>query len=337
MSKKTERIDYPDGGWGLFEKVDGINHGWWRFYYPNGKVKWERHYERGLQSGPERHYDTNSTLQEEKIFRRDVLHGPWRTFERGKETLHGNFKYGYPVQRLENPLNPEFKSILRPWYNIEDASDVNMDEARAKLALPSIAIERGRTLTDAESRRANGSLIGTVTVLGRSEPWPVFQDKPLSPIMQLACAEMPIIQPWFDGFDYVTVFAANDIVADIGQDIVVRRYKPGEYVPISAAPRHEELGPVSAAQLNVVTSMPDSNDLPPWYRQMDRPFDYEQKLSTRVGGWPGWIQFASIISLPRFLFQVDSNLFDYWECGDGTIHYIFEGDSESLVYFNEMC
>ena len=97
-------------------------------------------------------------------------------------------------------------------------------------------------------------------------------------------------------------------------------------------------------------SYPDENDLPPGLKVfLEDSGDPEQvltqeeseKLNSRLGGWPGWVQSGRLSSYGKFAFQVDSLDVEGWECGDCTIHYFFmNGNGNGISRFSwcqEMC
>ena len=90
-------------------------------------------------------------------------------------------------------------------------------------------------------------------------------------------------------------------------------------------------------------SYPDENDSPPGLKVfLEDSGDPEQfltqedseKLNSRLGGWPGWLQFSRLSGFGKFAFQVDSLDVENWDCGDCTIHYFFLNGSEGVMNDN---
>lgn len=94
----------------------------------------------------------------------------------------------------------------------------------------------------------------------------------------------------------------------------------------------------------MIVSYPDENDLPPGMREFlkrsgdfGQILDQEEKLTSRLGGWPGWVQVGRLSGFGRFAFQVDSLDLEDWDCGDCTIHYFFREDAGGFSWCQEMC
>ena len=64
----------------------------------------------------------------------------------------------------------------------------------------------------------------------------------------------------------------------------------------------------------------------------------DEKLYSRLGGWPGWLQSGRLSGWEEFAFQVDSLDVENWDCGDCTIHYFFlNGAADGFSWCQEMC
>lgn len=79
-STPTTRTDYDKEGYALIQELNGQHHGWWMVFSKDHVKKWERFYLFGKQNGPERAWDSNGVLIEERSFKDDVLDGSWKTF-----------------------------------------------------------------------------------------------------------------------------------------------------------------------------------------------------------------------------------------------------------------
>ena len=193
-----------------------------------------------------------------------------------------------------------------------------------------------------------GSFWNHVNVMGVDEVWPKNQGEPLLPILQINCADVPLADNPLSDFSLVTLFAAaGDVLGALGEDIVVRAYGRDEpLVPIE--PPCDSLSTPSRLSLSGdLISYPDENDLPPGLKMfLEDSGDPEQvltqedseKLNSRLGGWPGWLQSGRLSEFSKFAFQVDSLDVDNWDCGDCTIHYFFlNGPKGAFSWCQEMC
>lgn len=343
MSVHTKRIDYPDGGWCEQEYRDETLHGRWIVYYPNGRIKWERVLVDGLKHGPQRSYDEAGNLTEEQIFVGDELHGTWRrAAPDGTLQLVGEFKCGYPIEALENPRNPEFIEFILPHIEI-DSGDSDLAEVTRRLRRSTVNVRAG---AEVGMPIGHQSYAGAVTVMGSKESWPTKDGIPLSPILQIACADVPIdSQPWKD-FTFITLFAVpDDVPTDLGSDLVVRSYRKSDtLVAVTPPPTARSvIDPCALDFSPPALSFPDDNDLSPALRralegdsEASAFQESDTRMGTRLSGWPTWIQSGRLVDFGTFAFQVDSLMFPGWECGDCTIHYFFLSETAEFEWIAEM-
>jgi hypothetical protein len=179
-----------------------------------------------------------------------------------------------------------------------------------------------------------------------NEKWPRHGGRPLFPILQINCADVTLTDNPLARFSFVTLFAAaGDVLGGLGEDIVVRAYGRDERI-VRAKPPCDPLdrpGKLSLAEHMV--SYPDENDLPPGLKVFleesgdnEQVLGQEEKLTSRLGGWPGWLQSGRISEFGKFAFQVDSLDVENWDCGDCTIHYFFlNGTAGGFSWCQEMC
>jgi hypothetical protein len=94
-----------------------------------------------------------------------------------------------------------------------------------------------------------------------------------------------------------------------------------------------------------MTSYPDENDLPPGLKvfleesgDSEQVLGQDEKLNSRLGGWPGWVQSGRLSGFGKFALQIDSLDVENWDCGDCTIHYFFlNGPEGAFSWCQEMC
>lgn len=281
-------------------------------------------------------------------FHLNVLHGCWKKWnKKGVETIVGDFYFGYPRQAFEETVNPDFNAFLKPYFGLEPA-----DFARKlQRILPCIRRKTIR-MKKAKLRKRDltqpGSFWNHVNVMGVDEEWPENQGEPLFPILQINCADVPLADNPLAEFSLVTLFAAAaDVLGTLGEDIVVRAYRRHEPLVQIKPPCDSLDAPSKLSLSDDLISYPDENDLPPGLKVfLEDSGDPEQvltqedseKLNSRLGGWPGWLQSGRLSGFGRFAFQVDSLDVENWDCGDCTSHYFFLNGSEgAFSWCQEMC
>jgi hypothetical protein len=236
VTREVRRIDYPDGGWCLQEYEDGELHGSWRVFHADGSVSWERQYEHGLQHGVARTFDITGRLQEEQWFVDGALHGPWTLVGADGATSVREFLFGYTVQTLRNPANPDFRDSILPLLdNAFAPTPGSAGMLLESLRKPTIGLRRGAPVPAQD--QALCSYLGHVNVLGADDPWPENDGRLLSPILQLVTSELPLRVPPWDAIDVVTIFAEPDgVPTALGDDLVVRVYRSSDRLRTVAEP-----------------------------------------------------------------------------------------------------
>lgn len=338
-------IRYADGRWCEQEYVDDELHGTWTVYHANGKKHWERQHAHGRKEGYLKEWDASGRLVEEKWFHLDELHRRWRRWdEAGAEEVVGDFILGYTRQAFEATVNPDFNALIKPHYGTEPEDFTE----RAGDLLPALrrsSIRMKKLGAPALDRSHHGSFWSYVNVLGTGEEWPRHRGRPLRPILQINCGDVTLSDNPLAGLSFVTLFAAaGGVLSELGEDIVVRAYRPGDEIMLVEPPCEPLETPRALSQADLMISYPDENDLPPGLRVfLERSGDAEhvlsqgEKLNSRLGGWPGWLQGGRLSGFGRFAFQVDSLDVEGWDCGDCTIHYFFREDAGGFSWCQEMC
>src|SRR5262249_20360336 len=156
-----------------------------------------------------------------------------------------------------------------------------------------------------------GSFWNHVNLLGAGEEWPRFRGDPLFPILQINCADVRLTDNPLSEFSFVMLFAAAaGVLRDLGEDIVVRAYAPGEELVQVEPPCDPLEAPGELSLAEAMTSFPDENDLPPGLKVFlqesgdgQQVLDQDEKLRSRLGGWPGWLQSGRLSSFGKFAFQ----------------------------------
>jgi hypothetical protein len=339
-------IRYSDGRWCEKEYVGDKLHGRWTVYFPNGERDWERQLANGRKEGYQRQWDEAGRLIEEQWFHLDELHGQWRRWDQaGNVEVVGDFIGGFPREALEQSVNVDFNQSLKPYFGVEPADcKSQIDKIVAGTERKTVRLKKSKDKRLDHSRP--GSFWNHVNVLGLDEDWPCLKGVPLAPILQIDCRKIPLPENPLSQFSFVTVFAnGNDVLYELGRDIVVRAYGLAEKTVTIEPPCDPIEAPCLVGYSTVMTSYPDENDLPPGVRVCLEDFGdqrgvltQDEKLNSRIGGWPGWLQSGRISNLGRFAFQVDSLDVEGWQCGDCTIHYFFvNDDGYGFTWVQEMC
>src|SRR5688500_2222881 len=62
----------------------------------------------------------SDALVEEQWYHLNELHGMWREWDGGgNEEIIGDFYFGYPRQAFEGTANPDFNTLIKPYYGLE--------------------------------------------------------------------------------------------------------------------------------------------------------------------------------------------------------------------------
>jgi hypothetical protein len=338
---------YDDGRWCEQEYLGDKLNGRWTVFYANGGKEWERLHEKDRKEGYFKRWDRAGRLIEEMWFHLDQLHGRWRKWDKDEaEEIVGDFYFGYPRPAFDSTRNTEFNTLIKPFYGLEPAEfAATIEDFLCRLRRPSLRMRKA-SANESLDLLKRGSFWNHVNVLGAGERWPQFRGEPLFPMLQINCDEITLSDNPLTEFSFVTLFAvAGTAAQNLGEDIVVRAYRRDELLVPTDLPC-EPLGqPCGLVLSDSVDSFPDENDLPPGMVAFLRDENsYEQvliqddKLLSRLGGWPGWLQSGRLSAFDRFAIQADSLDIENWDCGDCTIHYFFrDAKTGGFSWVQEMC
>jgi hypothetical protein len=339
-------IRYDDGRRCEQQYVDGKLHGTWTVFYANGRKEWERQHANDRKEGYLRTWDKSGRLIEEMWFHLDELHGRWKRWdEAGHEQVVGDFYFGYPRKVFEETVNTDFNTLIKPHYGLEPGAFAG--KIGSLLATIKRTTIRMKKLTEASLDLSyRGSFWNHVNLLGAGEDWPCYRGDPLFPILQLNCADVDLPDNPLAGFSFITLFAAaGGVLGNLGDDIVVRAYGLEQKL-IQVEPPCDPLeAPSKLSLAEGLTSYPDGNDLPPGLKvfleesgDSEQVLSQEEKLNSRLGGWPGWLQSGRLSGFGKFALQVDSLDVENWDCGDCTVHYFFlSRTAGDFSWCQEMC
>jgi hypothetical protein len=194
------------------------------------------------------------------------------------------------------------------------------------------------------------SWFGGKFVLPPGEPWPSSKSGPMIPLIQIAVAELPYKPLQFEGAALVQVFIdakklPRKLPAKNGDNWkLILRSDIGSLEPHSTPPEAAGLRPFPVRWRRV------ENEAPSWDEAWeDGPHDefmrrsdavdlyhasYQSHSSTKLGGWPTWIQSAVEPGGDRFVLQISSEEKPRWMAGDNGNLYIFEVDGEWLLQWD---
>ncbi|PQO46734.1 hypothetical protein [Blastopirellula marina] len=339
------KTTYDDGKWCEQEYVGDKLNGRWTVYFANGSKNWERLHKNNRKEGYFRQWTEDGRLIEEQWYHQDQLHGLWRKWdEAGNEKIVGDFYWGYPRTAFESTRNPEFNATLKPHFDSEPPELSNrIDQILGTMRRPTLRLKKDSIRQDA-GLSGKGSYWNHVSLLGADEDWPSFQGVPLHPILQIDCDEIPLGDSPLKQFSLITLFAVDDVANTLGEDIVLRAYRPNEALVPVTSPCKTLDEPAALTFAGSAAAYPDENDLPPsitaYLQDHDRDalLHHDEKLLSRLGGWPGWLQKGCLAWLDSFVLQVDSLDVENWNCGDCTIHYFFLNPTgNKFSWIQQMC
>lgn len=170
------------------------------------------------------------------------------------------------------------------------------------------------------------------------------------PLIQIAVEELPYKPPQFEGVALVQVFIdakklPRKLPAKNGDkwQLILRPDISG-LEPHSTPPGADGIRPFPVRWRRV------ENEAPSWDEAWeDGPHDefmrrsdavdlyhasYQNHSSTKIGGWPSWIQSAAQPGGERFVLQISSEEKPRWMAGDNGNLYIFEVDGEWLLQWD---
>lgn len=76
QSRKTEELNYEDGSYKRTgELKNGLNHGLWTWYFPNGQVQMKGNFEMGQREGVWQTFDSLGNLRVESYYIDNKLNG----------------------------------------------------------------------------------------------------------------------------------------------------------------------------------------------------------------------------------------------------------------------
>lgn len=194
------------------------------------------------------------------------------------------------------------------------------------------------------------SWFGGKFVLPPGESWPTSKNGPMVPLLQVAVEELPYRPPQFEGVALVQLFVdAKELPLKLpakngdGWQLILR-------TDTSILEPH--VTPPDAALLRpfAIRWRRAENDAPSWdeawedgqhekfMRRASAADAYSRKYqnhsSTKIGGWPSWIQSAVEPGGERFVLQISSEEKPRWMAGDNGNLYIFEVDGEWLLQWD---
>jgi hypothetical protein len=194
------------------------------------------------------------------------------------------------------------------------------------------------------------SWIGRVQVARPGEVWPIWNNRPMAPVCQINCGELPYRPPQLDDVALLALFVALDdqgwpdltVDAPNGRGWLLRAYETTrELVPVEEPELSKWIRPYPSRWELIAEDHPDWEDA---CRVLDEAtierlvdIDYRALVGgaatgTKVGGWPALIQ-AEIFwapgnqhpADPEYVFQVDGESKPGLSWGDRGILYIGRG------------
>jgi uncharacterized protein YwqG len=181
------------------------------------------------------------------------------------------------------------------------------------------------------------SWFGRVCVAQEQELWPVFEGKPMIPLCQINCNELPLCPETLVGVGFLTLFIGAQGLPALdtanGQGWLLRTYTAGQPLNLLEQPASLE----SSVKTFPIRWELIEKDYPCWDDAVDYIADptlldvfevnrmhFPRHYCSKIGGWPSLIQselFTAFTNKPQYVFQVDSESKAHWGWGDGGIGY----------------
>ena len=187
------------------------------------------------------------------------------------------------------------------------------------------------------------SWFGRVRVARADEAWPVHNEKPMLPLCQLNCGEMPFVPDSLSDIAFISVFISQDeLPVDMPNGVgwQLRAYPGLDGLIEVAEPRIE--GGIKRFPLRwemIESDYPSLEDviieLPANVKEnYDERFENQHR--SKVGGWPSliqseifWAPMNEHPANPEYVFQIDSEEKARWAWGDGGTGYFGRGTGEA--------
>lgn len=341
--RKVERIDYPDGGYGLFTERGDKRDGQWQVFFKTGQLKIDRNFVNNREHGITRVWNEKGQLIEEREYYHGELHGIWKKWDDDGNIIHDSeFEFGDSVTSNIS-LTGEYELLLDSLRKIspEDAA-LKHDDLIDKLSLYSSTIVE-------ESNNCNfdeiSSYIGIVTHLGKGEEWPLADGELMVPLLQVKVDELFVVPKSLEGIALLTIFGPHEFPLVDGQDeLEIRLYSEFSELERYNTPMNSLRRKPSKIAFKKVLEFPSKNDLAPGLKihledsGIQSPIvDNETQMETKIGGWPAWLQFSRFYGQGEFGIQIDSCDFEEWDAGDATLFYLFRNSKGEWSSISEMC
>jgi hypothetical protein len=194
------------------------------------------------------------------------------------------------------------------------------------------------------------SWFGGKFVLPAGESWPVSMSGPMIPLLQIVVAELPYKPPQFEGVALVQVFIdAKKLPLKLpakngdGWRLILRS-DLSVLEPQLTPPELSNLRPFPVRWRRVENEAPSWDEA--WQDRQHGAFmrradaidlyhaSYQNHVSTKIGGWPSWIQSAVEPGGEKFVLQISSEEKPRWMAGDNGNLYVFEVEGEWLLQWD---
>ena len=178
-------------------------------------------------------------------------------------------------------------------------------------------------------------MLGGINICKIGEDWPMHNDIPLSPLIQINVAELPFVPKFLEGLKYLVIFILNEEAIDYygsnDTNLLVRTYAD-EDISYLSTPAEINITPRIIAYERQL-DFPTYDDTPAGVREnlkkYNPEFGEESSLQPIVNdkllGWPFWCQSSELYSFKdaKFILQI-SDYDDDWLVGDCSTLYIFK-------------
>jgi uncharacterized protein YwqG len=185
----------------------------------------------------------------------------------------------------------------------------------------------------------SASWFGRVRLALPGEVWPAHNEKPMLPLCQINCVELPHVPHALSDIALITVFITRDdlpIDAPNGDRWELRAYKSLEGLVEVAGPESDGLiKPFPVRWEPCEADYPCQDDVPVELpAEVDEKYYdlFENQRRSKVGGWPSliqseiyWAPWNKHPASPEYVFQIDSEEKAGWMWGDTGTGYFGRG------------
>ena len=244
-------------------------------------------------------------------------------------------------EAIEKAVREQQRARWNPQLPPEELAHFRKSCERMFAVLESVSRPAAVAVRPAHDQPTPRSHFGGAMLMASTDSWPQVDGRLLSGVMEIHLSELPTRPSPLEGFELLQVFlelkTRGDTPAYQGGNWAVRRIEKADGMsPMSHAPVVAEI-PVAWNLQHDIPKYPDDlalipgdvrnefEKLPNWSALLaDR---FPSSLSTRVGGWPQWVEGCGVDG--TFCLQIDGFDVDIDLGFDGCLFFGFDEETQS--------